>query len=508
MVAMSAHKTGEALRLLRDRLATISDVNAARKTLNWDRQTYLPEGGVASRAEQLATLSRLVHEMLVSEETRDLLLDALEQAEPGSAGADLLRLARREYERAVKLPNRLVEELARATTLAQPAWERGRARSDWVSFEPHLQKILPLQREIAECLGYEDHPYDALLDLYEPGARMTRLQEMFEELKAGLVPLIHEISALSDRDRSRPLYGRFDETKQEGFVRQVVSDFGYDWKRGRLDRVVHPFCISLGGPGDVRITTRFDPGWLSPALFATLHEAGHAMYEQGINPAFSRSPLSGGASMGVHESQSRLWENLVGRSRTFWSFYYPTLRETFPEALGDTDLEAFYRAINEVRPSLIRVEADELTYNLHVLLRFELEVALLEGELQVSELPAAWNARMEEYLGVTPENDAAGALQDVHWSAGLFGYFPTYTIGNILSAQLFDEANRAWPNIPKEMGDGEFGTLLGWLRENIHRHGSRYDPDELVERAIGHQLETAPYLQYLKDKFGELYGLH
>ena len=504
---MSAHKTGEALRLLRDRLATISDVNAARKTLNWDRQTYMPEGGVASRAEQLATLSRLVHEMLVSEETRDLLLDALEQAEPGSAGADLLRLARREYERAVKLPNRLVEELARATALAEPAWERARARSDWTSFEPHLEKIVPLRRETAECLGYEDHPYDALLDLYEPGARMTRLQEMFEELKAGLVPLIREISALSDRDRSRPLYGRFDETKQEEFVRQVVSDFGYDWKRGRLDRVVHPFCISLGGPGDVRITTRFDPSWLSPALFATLHEAGHAMYEQGINPAFSRSPLSGGASMGVHESQSRLWENLVGRSRTFWSFYYPRLRETFPEALGDTDLETFYRAINEVRASLIRVEADELTYNLHVLLRFELEVALLEGELQVSELPAAWNAKMEEYLGVTPENEAAGALQDVHWSAGLFGYFPTYTIGNVLSAQLFDEANRARPNIREEMGDGEFGTLLGWLRENIHRHGSRFDPDVLIERATGRPLETAPYLRYLKDKFGELYGL-
>ena len=505
---MSAHKTGEALRLLRDRLATISDVNAARKTLNWDRQTYLPEGGVASRAEQLATLSRLVHEMLVSEETRDLLLDALEQAEPGSAGADLLKLARREYERAVKLPNRLVEELARATALAEPAWERARARSDWTSFEPHLEKIVPLRRETAECLGYEDHPYDALLDLYEPGARMTRLQEMFEELKAGLVPLIREISALSDRDRSRPLYGRFDETKQEEFVRQVVSDFGYDWKRGRLDRVVHPFCISLGGSGDVRITTRFDPGHLSPALFATLHEAGHAMYEQGMNPAFSRTPLSGGASMGVHESQSRLWENLVGRSRTFWSFYYPSLRETFPEALGDTDLETFYRAINEVRASEIRVEADELTYNLHVLLRFELEVALLEGELPVSELPAAWNAKMEEYLGVTPENDAAGALQDVHWSAGLFGYFPTYTIGNVLSAQLFDEANRARPNIPEEMGDGEFGTLLEWLRENIHRHGKRYDPDELIERATGHQLKTAPYLQYLKDKFGELYGLH
>ena len=370
-----------------------------------------------------------------------------------------------------------------------------------------MQKILPLQREIAECLGYEDHPYDALLDLYEPGAKMTRLQEMFEELKAGLVPLIREISALSDRDRSRPLYGRFDEKKQEGFVRQVVSAFGYDWKRGRLDRAAHPFCISLGGPGDVRISTRFDPGWLSPALFATLHEAGHAMYEQGIDPAFSRSPLSGGASMGVHESQSRLWENLVGRSRTFWSFYYPRLRETFPEALGDTDLEAFYRAINEVKPSLIRVEADELTYNLHIVVRFELEISLIEEDLAVSEIPTAWNAKMEEYLGLAPSDDANGVLQDVHWAAGLFGYFPTYTIGNVLSAQFFERATKAHPEIPELIGRGEFGTLLGWLRENVYRHGRRYDPDELVERATGSPLDTAPYLRYLKGKFAELYGL-
>jgi carboxypeptidase Taq len=507
MAAMSADKPNEALLLLKDRLATISDVNAARKALSWDRQTYMPEGGVAARAEQLATLSRLAHEMLVSEETGALLLGALEEPEPSSEGSDLVRLARREYERATKLPKRLVEELARATALAQPAWERARARSDWATFEPHLQKILPLQRETAECLGYEDHPYDALLDLYEPGAKKARLQEIFDELKAELVPLIHEISTLSDGNRSRPLYGRFDEKKQEEFVQQVVSAFGYDWKRGRLDRVVYPFCISLGGPDDVRITTRFDPGCLSPALFATFHEAGHAMYEQGIDPAYSRTPFSGGTSMGVHESQSRLWENLVGRSRTFWSFYYPRLRETFPETLGDTDLETFYRAINEVEPSEIRVEADELTYNLHVLLRFELEVALLDGELSVSELPATWKAKMEEYLGVAPENDAAGALQDVHWSAGLFGYFPTYTIGNVLSAQLFKEATRARPSILDEMGGGEFGTLLGWLRKNIHRHGSRYDPDDLIERAIGRPLETAPYLRYLKYKFGELYRL-
>jgi carboxypeptidase Taq len=505
MVAMSTNRPNEALRRLKDRLATISDVNAARKALHWDRQTYMPEGGIEGRAEQLATLSRLAHEMLVSSETAELLA-VLEEPEAGSEDFALLRLARREYERAAKLPDRLVEELARATALSQPAWERARARSDWASFEPHLGKIVLLQRESAECLGYEDHPYDALLDLYEPGAKKARLQEVFGELKAESVPLIRQISALSGGDRSRPLYGRFDEKYQEEFARQVASDFGYDWKRGRLDRVVHPFCISLGGPGDVRITTRFDPGWLSPALFATLHEAGHAMYEQGIEPAYSRTPLSGGTSMGVHESQSRLWENLVGRSRTLWSYYYPRLRKTFPEPLGDTDLEAFYRAINEVKPSLIRVEADELTYNLHIVVRFELEISLLGDELAVSELPAAWNAKMEEYLGLTPGDEANGVLQDVHWAAGLFGYFPTYTIGNVLAAQLFEEALKAHPHIPEEMGNGEFETLRGWLWKNIHRHGKRYDPEELIERATGRPLQTAPYLRYLKKKFGELYG--
>src|SRR5215213_10243312 len=407
MVAMSTDRPNEALRWLKERLATISDVNTARNALNWDRQTYMPEGGVAGRAEQVATLSRLVHEMLVSRETAELMA-TLEKPEPGSEDFAFIRLARREYERSAKLPPRLVEELAHATALAQPAWEQARARSDWASFEHYLEKIVPLQRESAECLGYKDHPYDALLDLYEPGAKKARLQKIFEELKAELVPLIREICALSDGDRSPPLYGRFDEEKQEGFVRKVVSDFGYDWKRGRLDRVAHPFCVSLGGPGDVRITTRFDPGWLSPALFATLHEAGHAMYEQGVDPAYSRTPLAGGTSMGVHESQSRLWENLVGHSLDFWGHYYPTLQESFPAALGNVDLEIFYTAINEAKPSEIRVEADELTYNLHILLRFELEIELLDGGLSVADLPDAWNAKMEEYLDLRPGSAAKG----------------------------------------------------------------------------------------------------
>ena len=495
-----------ALGTLKRRLAKISDVWAASAALGWDQHTYMPPGGIAGRAEQLATLGSIAHEMLVSEET-GALLEAAGEPEPGTEDAALVRRARRDYERATKLPARLVADLSRATSLAQPAWEEARAASDWAAFAPHLEGILGLRRESAEYLGYEDQPYDALLDLYEPRAKTANLRAMFEGLRTALVPMIREISALPDEDRGRPLYGSYDEAAQERFGRRVISAFGYDWDRGRQDQAVHPFCIDIGGPGDVRITTRFDPGWLSPALFATFHEAGHAMYEQNVDPSYARTPLSGGVSMGVHESQSRLWENLVGRSRQFWSFYYPSLREAFPEALDAVSAEAFYRAINEVRPSEIRVEADELTYNLHILLRFELELDLLEDKLSVADLPAAWNAKMEGYLGVMPGNDARGVLQDVHWAAGLFGYFPTYTIGNVLAAQLYEAAVAAHPEIPADMARGEFGALRGWLRENVHRHGRRYDPDELVERATGRPPDAAPYLGYLMAKFGDLYGV-
>jgi carboxypeptidase Taq len=499
-----AKTSEEKLQALRERLGTISDLGAASLTLTWDRQTYMPEGGVRGRAEQLATLNRLAHEMLVSEETGELL-DSLDGLDPETEDGALVRVARRNFDKATRTPARLVEEFSRARSMAEPAWAKARENSDWNAFAPHLDKLLALQRESAEHLGYEDHPYDAMLDAFEPGARKAPLEAMFEELKAGSLPLLRSISGALDKDRSSPLHGPFDEGLQEKFGASVATAFGYDWSRGRQDRTIHPFCVGIN-PGDVRITTRFDPGWLSPALFATFHESGHAMYEQGINPEYFRTPLDGGTSMGIHESQSRMWENLVGRSRPFWSHYYPELQKTFPEALGGTDLETFYRAINEVRPSEIRVEADELTYNLHILLRFELEIALFDDNLSVADLPVAWNAGMEEYLGVTPGSDARGVLQDIHWAAGLSGYFPTYTMGNVLSVQLFETAVENHPQIPDEIGRGEFGTLLGWLHENIHRHGRRYEPKELIQNTTGRPLDTAPYLKYLSTKFGELYG--
>ncbi len=493
------------LQSLKDRLATISDLDAASLNLAWDQQTYMPEGGVRGRAEQLATLARLAHEMLVSDDTRRLL-DSLNGLDADTDDGAIVRIARRDHEKSTKLPSRLVEEVSRARSLAEPTWAKAREASDWEAFAPHLEDLLSLQREAAEHLGYEEHPYDAMLDGFEPGARKSSLEKTFGELKAGIVPLLRRISESPDGERARPLHGAFDVKLQEEFGASVATAFGYDWSRGRQDRAIHPFCVGMN-PGDVRITTRFDPECLSLALFATLHESGHGMYEQGINPDYSRTPLGGGASMGVHESQSRTWENLVGRSRPFWDHHYPVLQKTFPEALGETDPETFYRAINAVQPSEIRVEADELTYNLHILLRFELEAALFEDSLSVADLPEAWNAKMEEYLGITPENHARGVLQDVHWSAGLFGYFPTYTIGNVLSVQLFEAAVKQHPRINEEISRDEFGTLLGWLHENVHQYGRKYDPEDLITKATGRPLDTTPYLNYLNEKFGGLYDL-
>jgi len=495
----------EDLKPLKDRLATISDLYSAASVLAWDRQTYMPEGGVGGRAEQLASLARIANDMLVSDETGRLLEDA-GQAEPGSDDAAILRLARREYDRAIRLPTRLVAETSRATALAEPAWIQARENSDWSLFAPHLERVLALKQEAAGHLD-DDHPYDAMLDRYDPGSSTQRLRIMFDELKAGIVPLVRDVSASLTEDRAAPLRGAFDEETQETFGRDVITRFGYDWSRGRQDRAVHPFCINFGDPDDVRITIRFDPKRLPVGLFATSHEAGHALYEQGVDPSYSRTPLAGGVSMSVHESQSRLWENLVARSRPFWSFFHEGLQKAFPDVLGEVDLETIYRAVNAVRPSEIRTEADELTYDLHVLLRFELELALFEDDLAVVDLPEAWNARMEEYLGIVPENDALGVLQDTHWAIGYFGYFPSYTVGNVLSVQLFEAAVEKWPEILPQMERGEFGALLGWLRENVHRHGKKYEPEGLISHATGRPPNTAPYLRYLESKFGELYDL-
>jgi len=398
-----------------------------------------------------------------------------------------------------------VAEFAQATTLGQQAWIEARSQNDFSRFEPYLKKIVELRREYASFFAPYDHIYDPLLDDFEPGMKTADVKTIFTALRPQQVALIQAIGSRPEIDDSF-LCLPYDEQKQWDFGVEVVTKFGYDWKRGRQDKAPHPFTTSFG-VGDVRITTRFDPERAASALFSTMHEGGHALYEQGFDPSLRRSPLADSASLAVHESQSRMWENLVGRSLPFWKHFYPRLSELFPEILGNVSLEAFYKGINKVERSLIRVEADEATYNLHVMLRLELEIALMEGSLEVHDLPDAWNTRMQEYLGLTPPNDALGVLQDIHWSGGMIGYFPTYALGNLISVQLWEKINADIPDLTNQIERGEFAELLGWLREKIHVHGAKFEPQELVQRVTGTKITPEPYIRYLTAKYGEIYGL-
>jgi carboxypeptidase Taq len=497
------------LELLKSKLAEVSDLKRATAVLGWDQQTYMPPGGAAARSEQLATLERLSHEMFTSTEVGELLEaagDEVSQLAYNSDEASLVRVSRRDYEKARKIPSSLVAELARTASMGMQVWVKAKAQSDFGGFQPALEKIYQLQRDLANCLGYEEHLYDALLDQYEPGLKTTLLRDLFAGLKEKLVPLVQSISQNLQEVDDLVLHRTYDAQKQWDFGMEVLKRFGYDLDRGRQDKSVHPFTTSFS-INDVRITTRIDKDFLPSALFGTLHECGHGLYEQGVSRALERTPLSGGASLGIHESQSRLWENLVGRSRGFWKFFFPRLQSAFPEALSDVSQESFYRAINRVQPSLIRVEADEVTYNLHVLLRFELEVAVLGDEVKVADLPEAWNSKMKSYLGVVPSDDSQGVLQDVHWSNGLIGYFPTYTLGNLVSVQLFDAARRERPVILEQLEKGEFSELLAWLRERVHQFGRKFLPTELVKQATGQHLQAGPYMDYLKSKYAEIYGI-
>ncbi|MCC7207533.1 MAG: carboxypeptidase M32 [Anaerolineae bacterium] len=499
----------EALTALKKRLADILALQQAGAVLGWDQQTYMPPGATEARARQLAVLGRLSHDMFVADEIGALIDKA--GAELNGAGyesddASLVRVAKRDYEQQRKLPSEFVEEMTRLTTLAYDVWARARANNDFKGFAPLLEQIMDLKRQEAAYRGGGAHPYDALIDTYEPGTKTADVAAMFADLRRELVPLVAAIRERLDRVDDAPLHQDFDPAKQRAFAEMVIQRFGFDFNRGRQDPTVHPFCTSFSRD-DVRITTRFDPKWLNPALFGTLHETGHGLYEQGSGEALEGTVLSGGTSLGVHESQSRLWENIVGRSRGFWSCFYPQLQETFPAQLGNVSLDAFYRAINKVSPSFIRVEADEVTYNLHIMIRFEIETDLLAGKVKVADLPELWNTKYQEYLGITPPTDTLGVLQDVHWSSGLVGYFPTYSMGNLLSAQLYEKAVAAHPSIPDDMARGEFGLLLNWMRENIHQYGRKFEPKELIERATGEPMQARSYMKYLKAKYGEIYGV-
>ena len=494
---------------LKQRLQTINDLHGAAAVLDWDQATYMPPGGAQARGRQLALLSGLEHERMTDPEI-GRLLDALTPwAEAQSADSDaaaLVRVTRRDYDRAVRVPNAFIQRLSEHTAKSYHVWERARPANDFAAVRPLLETTVLLSRELAGFYPGYAHPYDALIDHAEDGMTVAAVRELFAELRAGLVPLIGAIRKRPQPDDSC-LTGEFAEPKQRAFGEKIARAFGYDFARGRQDKTAHPFMIKLGR-GDVRITTRFRDDDLSDGLFSTMHETGHAMYEQGVDDALDGTPLFGGTTSGVHESQSRLWENLVGRSRPFWGHWYGPLQGAFPEALRGVDVDTFYRAINKVVPSLIRTDADEVTYNLHVMLRFDLELALLEGTLAVADLPDAWRARIREDLGVSPPDDRDGVLQDVHWYGGVVGgQFQSYTLGNIMSAQFFAAAQRDIPGLDDQIGGAQFAALRTWLTERIYRHGRKFTAPEIVERATGKPLSIAPYLAYLNTKYGALYDL-
>ena len=484
-------------------------MTSIEELLGWDERTQMPSAGAEHRAEQSTLLAGLIHQRWVDPkfggQLEELAASPLAADPHGDVGVVLRRL-KRQYDKKIKLPQTLVEELARTAVLGQQAWQEAREKDDFPSFRPLLEKMIELKRGQAEALGYPQCPYDALLDDYEPEELTANVGRVLAGLREDLVPLVAEIQHSRRRPNTALLHRSFPVEVQERFGREAAAAIGFDFARGRLDVTAHPFCTTLG-PHDCRITTRYDPHFFNSAFFGILHEAGHGIYEQGLPAEHYGLPLGEAISLGIHESQSRLWENLVGRSRAFWTFFYPLAQQRFPASLVNTACDEFYSAINDVRPSLIRVEADEVTYNLHILIRFELERALLDGDLQPAELPGAWNEKYRQYLGIAPPDDRTGVLQDVHWSAGLVGYFPTYALGNLYAAQFFAQAKADLGDLESMLSRGDFRPLLDWLREKIHRHGQRWSAAELVQRVTGRPLTAKPLVEHLRAKMAPLYGL-
>ena len=487
---------------LKERLAEIHDLQKTRSLLAWDQQVLMPAGGSGVRAEQIATLDRIAHTAFIDDEIGRLLdrLAPFEESQPyDSDEASLIRVTRLDWEKARRVPADLRSEMSRASSLALPVWAEARASSDFALFLPLLQGNLELRRRYVDCFDDYDEPYDVLLDDFERGMTTAEVRVVFDRLKAEQVPLV----AAAKRDGDRPARDRpFPLEGQRRFELGVLERFGFDRGSWRLDPTVHPFASSLG-TDDIRLTTRYHETNLD-GLFATMHECGHGLYENGVSADLERTPLARGTSLGLHESQSRLWENLVGRSLPFWRYFFPQLRETFPEALRDVELEEWYASVNWVAPSPIRVEADEATYNLHVILRFELEQELLAGSVDLAELPEIWNARMLDYLGIEPENDRLGVLQDMHWAGGHIGYFSTYALGNVISVQIWETLLADLPDVHAQFEQGEFGELRAWLTERLYRHGRKFTPKETLERLVGGPIDPDPYLRYLGTKLATL----
>lgn len=498
----------EKMQQLKTLLAEVSDLNAIQALLGWDQQTYMPQGGGAARGNHLATIGKISHEKFTSDEIGKVLGDLekeLDGAEPDSDDARLLTVTRHDYDKATRVPSEFVAEFALVTSKAFEAWVEARRKSDFSIFRPHLEKVVELNQRFVSFFPPADHPYDVLLDQFERGMKTADVKAIFNALRPQQVELLKAIAERQQVDDAF-LHVAYDDQKMWDFSETIAGKFGYDWQRGRQDKSAHPFTTEFS-INDVRITTRYEDDNPTNLLFSTMHEAGHALYEQGCNLAYERTPLRGGASLAVHESQSRMWENLVGRSLPFWEHFYPEFQQLFPAQVGNVDLQTFYKGINKVQPSLIRVNADEATYNMHIMLRLELEIGMMEGTVQVKDLPEIWDTKMDEYLGIVPPDDARGVLQDVHWSGGMLGYFSTYALGNLISAQLWEKINADIPDLDEQFCRGEFGALLAWLREKIHVHGRKYEPQELVQRVTGSKINSDAYVRYLKQKFGKIYGL-
>lgn len=494
---------------LRERLVEIAYLGSAIAVLNWDRETNMPPKGADTRALSIAHLSAVVHDKFVKINEDGLLSELKKQLDAGGLSQEdavIIREVWRSYEREKKLPENFVKELAETTSKAQAVWANARAKSDFNLFLPWLEKVITLKKKEAELVGYEHSPYDALLDYHEPGMTVRKTEEVLNELKKFLVPFIAKIKNSKIKIKPETIKGKFPIEKQAAFNKKIAQKIGFDFESGRIDQSAHPFSTSFH-PSDARITTRYDENNIMYSVGSTIHETGHALYEQGLPANHFGDPLAESVSYGIHESQSRLWENIIGKSFNFWKYFYPALKKDFSKPFKNIPLRQFYETINCVRPSLIRTDADEATYNLHIILRFEIEKEIMENKINAKYLPQIWNQKMEDYLGISPSNERVGVLQDVHWSMGGIGYFPTYSLGNLYAAQFYGKMSDDIGDIERQISLGRFDDIKNWLRKNIHSAGKTYTAGELVKKVTGEELNSRYFSEYLEKKYGEIYKI-
>jgi carboxypeptidase Taq len=500
---ITVKSSDELYTLFKEKMQQIADVRNAMAVLGWDQETYLPEKGAAFRGQQLTTLSTIAHEMFTATELGEVLQELRQRGDLTPVQRRNVELSLEDYEKNRKYPSSFVADLAQTTNACYHAWIKARKAGSYAEFEPVLAKMVQLKQQETHILGYEGHPYNALLNEYEKGATTTMLDAIFNDVKQALTPLLRRIEQ-QPQVRKDFLQLHYNRDKQWKLGIALLKDMGYDMAAGRQDVSEHPFTTSFS-PQDVRVTTRIDENDFGNMTWSCIHEGGHALYEQGLPPEEYGLPCGEAASLGIHESQSRLWENNVGRSLAFWQHYYPQLQQTFPENLQNIPLSDFYKGINQVQPSLIRTEADELTYHFHVMIRYEIEKGLLEGTYSTKDLNSVWNRYYQEYLHVTVPDDTKGILQDIHWSHGSFGYFPTYSLGSFYAAQIFAAAQQQLPDLTQAIAGGQYSALLGWLRKQIHQYGRYYTSNELCEKVTGKKLDFQFFLQYAEEKFGKIY---